>query len=487
MNDINNNSEKQSITSKFKASFASRKFKGGAYATIISVVVIVLIILVNVFVTELNLKIDVSNQNMYTLTGESKDYVKGIKDDITIYYIAQSGKEDASIKEMIEKYASYSSHIKIEYKDPVLYPKFASEYTDAELTENSVLVVNNTNGRAKYVDNADMFISDVDYQTYQTYVSAIDVEGQVTSALQYVTTQNLPIMYMVEGHGETAISDTLASSIAKVNVKTNTLSTLTAESIPEDCSILLMNGPQTDYSEDEDKMIKDYIAKGGDAIVLLDYSVKGLKNLKGLMEYYGINFVDGIVLESKQGYYMGQYVNNLVPNIESHDITTDIKTDKESIVVPTAVGIVKSDSARSSITIDPILTTSDGSYSKVDINSSVVDKEDGDIDGPFNLGVAITENYNNVETKLVVYGSSYIIDESMVSYAALGNLDLFLNSVNFVSGKEDSLAIRTRSVTQEYLTLNAAQVNFWAVIIVVIIPVLVLSLGGFVCLRRRKK
>jgi ABC-2 type transport system permease protein len=205
------------------------------------------------------------------------------------------------------------------------------------------------------------------------------------------------------------------------------------------------------------------------------------------MEYYGINFVDGIVLESKQGYYMGQYVNNLVPNIESHDITTDIKTDKESIVVPTAVGIVKSDSARSSITIDPILTTSDGSYSKVDINSSVVDKEDGDIDGPFNLGVAITENYNNVETKLVVYGSSYIIDESMVSYAALGNLDLFLNSVNFVSGKEDSLAIRTRSVTQEYLTLNAAQVNFWAVIIVVIIPVLVLSLGGFVCLRRRKK
>jgi ABC-2 type transport system permease protein len=487
VNDINKIQEKESIASKFKASFASKKFKGGAYATTISVVVIVLIILVNVFVTELNIKIDVSNQNMYTLTGESKDYVNGIKDDITIYYIAQSGKEDASIKEMIEKYASYSDNIKIEYKDPVLYPKFASEYTDAELTENSVLIVNNTNGRAKYVDNADMFVQEVDYQTYQSYVSAIDVEGQVTSALQYVTTENLPIMYMVEGHGETAVSETLASSLAKVNVKTNTLSTLTTKTIPEDCSILLINGPQTDYSEDEVKMIKDYLAKGGDAIVLVDFSVNGLTNLKGLIEYYGISFANGIVLESKQGYYMGQYVNNLVPNIESHDITTDIKADKASIVVPTAVGIIKSDSARSTITIDPILTTSDSSYSKVDVNSSVVDKEDGDIDGPFNLGVAITENYNDVETKLVVYGSSYIIDEGMVSYSALGNLDLFLNSVNFVSNKEESLAIRTRSVTQEYLTLNAAQVNFWAVIIIVIIPVLVLSIGGYICLRRRKK
>jgi len=481
------NHGKGSISASIKASFASKKFKGGAYATAISTIVIAMVLLVNIFVSKLDLKVDVSSENMYTLTTETKDYVKGIGDDITIFYMAQTGSEDVTEKGIVDKYATVSDHLSVVYKDPVQYPQFSSQYVDDTVTQNSIIVVNNTNGRAKYVDNKDMYKYDVDYTTYESTVTAIDVEGQVTSALQYVTTKDLPVMYTVEGHGETAIADTLASSIAKVNVTTNTLATLTVESIPEDCSILLIDAPQTDYSEDEVAMIKKYLAAGGDAIILVDYGVEGLKNFNSLVNYYGISFVDGMVLEGSAGHYMGQYVNNLVPTIESHNITSSIKSSKKSIVVPAAIGIQKLDSARSSITMEPLLTTSDSSYSKLDLNSTNVEKEDGDIAGPFYLGVAITETYNDVETKLVVYGSSYLIHEDMVSYTSIGNLDLFINSVNFISNHVSSLAIRTRSYTQEYLTLNAAQVNFWAATVVIIIPVLILAVGGFICIRRRKR
>ncbi len=481
------NEAHENIMSKLKSSFTSRKFKGGAYATAISVIVIVMVLLVNIFVTELNFKIDLSSEGMYTLTDITKEYVKGIKDDITIYYMVQTGSEDTTFTEIVDKYADISNKIKVEYKDPVLYPNFSATYTDEQVTDNSVIVVNNANERAKYVDNSEMYQTEINYNTYQTQVTGIDVEGQVTSALQYVTTEDLPVMYMVQGHGETAIGSTLASSLAKVNVTTNTLSTLTEESIPEDCSILFINGPQSDYTEDEIAMIKDYLSNGGNAIILVDYAVGGLDNFNSLLNYYGISFADGIVLEGEQGYYMGQYVNNLVPNMESHDITSSIISKNTSVVAPSAIGIQTLDTKRSTTQIDPLLTTSDSAYSKVDVSSNTVEKQEEDIDGPFDLAVAITETYNNVESKLVVLGSTLLIDESMMSYPSIGNLDLILNSVNFVSDQESNLAIRTRSVTQQYLSMNAAQVNFWAIIIVVVIPVFVLSFGGYICIRRRKR
>jgi ABC-2 type transport system permease protein len=205
------------------------------------------------------------------------------------------------------------------------------------------------------------------------------------------------------------------------------------------------------------------------------------------MNYYGISFVNGIVLEGEQGYYMGQYVNNLVPSIKSHDITSSLLSKQASIVMPGAIGIQALDTKRSTTQIDPLFTTSNSAYSKIDVSSNTVEKQDGDIDGPFNLGVAITEKYNEVESKIIVLGSALMVDEQMMSYPSIGNLDLMINSINFVTNKESSLAIRTRSVTQQYLTMNAAQVNFWAILIVVIIPVFVLAFGGFICIRRRKK
>lgn len=479
---------KRNITADIKASFQSRKFKGGAYATATSLIVIIIVLLANFFVTKLDLKLDISKEGLYTISSATKDYLKDVKDDITIYYLAKTGNEDKELTEIVNKYPKLSKHIKVVYKDPVLYPNFASKYTDATVTENSVLVVNDSNDRAKYVTNSDMYQQEMNYQTYQTTTTGIDVEGQVTSAIQYVTTDKLPVMYTVEGHGETAVSSTLASSIAKINVTTNTLSTLTEKAIPDDCSILFINAPQKDFSEDEITMIKNYLAKGGDAIITANYGSEGLTNFNSLLNYYGIRLVDGIVLEGKQGAYVGQYVNYLVPTLDSSDITSSLMSKNTYVVVPQAVGIQQLDDVRSTTTITPLMTTSDKSFSKVNVNSQNVEKEDGDIAGPFSLGVAITEKYDNVESKIVVYGSDGLISDDMLKYNSIGNLDLFVNSVSYISdADQQSLAIPVKSTEATYLSITAAQANFWMLLVVVIIPVLILGCGGVICFRRRKK
>jgi ABC-2 type transport system permease protein len=496
MKEFDNENRQEEITEKkinkkkdwgLKASFSTRKFKGGAYITVVTAVVLVIVLLINVFVSELDLKVDLSSDEMFTLTDTTKQYLTKVKDDITVYYMVQTGSEDKIVKRILDKYNSISGNISVVHKDPVLYPTFASQYTDEEISNNSVIVVNKTNDKVKYVDFNDMFEYEVDYSTYQTTTSGVDVEGQITSAIQYTTMEKLPVMYSVEGHGEMELSDTMKDSLKKINVAANDLSTLKTESIPKDCSILLITAPQTDYSNEEVDMIKEYLTAGGDAIILVDYAIEGLENFNSLLHYYGVGFVNGVVLEGNSNYHMGKYINYLLPNIESHEITSSILTKDVPIITPVAKGIETLDSARKTIKITPLLTTSDSAYSKTNIQSEVIDKEAGDVDGPFNLGALIEETYKDVETKIAVYGSAYMIDEDMSAFPSAGNRDMFLNTVNYIGGIDDSVAIPIRNLAQEYLTISASQSNFWAALVVIIIPASFLVTGGYICIKRRKK
>ncbi|MDF2542759.1 MAG: hypothetical protein K0S47_2477 [Herbinix sp.] len=488
MNDLMKNDDKdKSFFGKIKASFSGRKFKSGAYVTMVSLITVVIVLVINLFVTKLDLKLDVSKEGMYTLTDETKELAKTIKDDITIYYLVQAGNESDIFKKIVEKYETLSSNIKVESKDPVLYPNFASEFVEEEVTENSIIVVNNTNGRAKYVDNSDMIISEMDYNTYQSYTSAIDVEGQISAALQYVTDTNLPMMYILGGHGEIELGDTVTKALEKQNVTTKALNTMTEGKIPEDCAVLLINGPQYDLTEDEVTLIKDYMAAGGDVIITLDYTAEKLANFNSLLEYNGIDVLEGIVFEAEAGYYMANYANYLAPKLESHELTSDIKSDKKYVIAPGASGLAILDNTRSSLTVTPLLTTSDKAYSKINTNPSTASKEEGDIEGPFYIGAIATDTYDNVTSNMVVYSSAYLLDEGMTSISSAGNLDLFLNTVNYLSGKESTLSIRTRSVQQEQLSVTAGSFYLWGALLVVILPACIIVVGIVVVVRRRKR
>ena len=45
------------------------------------------------------------------------------------------------LKRLLEKYEEGSDHIKVEQKDPVVNPKFTSEYTSDDVAANSLIVV----------------------------------------------------------------------------------------------------------------------------------------------------------------------------------------------------------------------------------------------------------------------------------------------------------------------------------------------------------
>lgn len=480
-----NENEKINFFGKIKASFSGRKFRGRVYITAVTVVVFVIILIINMLVSQLNIQFDLSSQKMFTLTEDTKELVEDLSDDITIYYLVQTGSELELFKKIAEKYDGLSNKITLEYKDPVLYPTFAKQYVEDEISTNSFIIVNNTNGRAKYVDYNDMLVQEMDYQTYQTNTTGIDVEGELTSAIQYVTSTELPVMYVVEGHGETEIGSGFEEAMGKMNVSIEKLKTISATSIPEDCGILYLNAPTTDFTEEETTMIKDYLAAGGDMMATVNYKSGELKNYLSILAYYGMEVIDDIVFEGNMDMIYSNNPMFLLPKIENNDITSKVSGSNIPVIMPQSAAVVVSDTTRSSLTFTPLLTTSDSSYAKDAENITTAEKQEGDYSGPFNVGILANETYNGTETKLVVFTTEFTFDDSTLGY---GNLNLLSGTIGYLAGDGAStLSIPTKSVQEELIYPSQAEALAWGGIIIFVIPAAILTIGIIVTLRRRKK
>lgn len=484
MKDSNNKSNIKEFFGNVKKSFSGRKFRNGVYTSLISAVVIVIILVANMLFSKMNLQIDLSNQGMYTLTDETTGMIDKMGDDITIYYLVQSGNEVDQFKNIVKEYDASSDKITVINKDPILNPGFAAKYVDDTVQENSFIVYDKTNKRAKYIDYEDMLIQETNQTTYQPEITGIDVEGELTSAIQYVTSKDLPKMYIVEGHGETETGETFTSTMDKMNVDVDQLATLSSDSIPEDCDILFINSPTSDFSDTETTMIKDFLTAGGKAILTLDYLSKELKNFNSILEYYGIEMVEGVTLEGNANMHISNYPNYLTPNVKTHVITDLAYNNAVPVVMLNASGLLISDTKRSTLSLEPILTTSDESYAKVDLESANTAKEDADIAGPFNVGLLATDTYNDVTSNVVVYSSAYAFTEDTATY---GNSDLLTGTVGYLVGNNDLLSIPTKSLASAHIYPSEQQAMMLAGMTVVVIPVIILIIGGVVCFRRRRK
>lgn len=482
MND--NKQNKGNIFNQIKASFTGRKFKSGAYVTVVSAAVIVLVLIVNLIISEFDLKIDLSTQSMYTLTDETKEYIKNMEDDVTIYYLIEAGNESPMFQKIAEKFDSFSSKITLEEKDPVQYPTFASDYVDDEVQLNSFLVVNNRTKQAKYVDYSDMLVQEFSQSTFQYYTVGIDVEGQLISAIQYVTNPDLPVVYYTTGHEEYEIGDFYKETMGKMNISIQPLQTLTLEKIPDDCDVLIINAPKIDFSDAEMEMVKDYMAAGGNAVLIVDYQAQDFQNINSLINYYGLQVEKGIICEEDSSMY-ARYPHYIVPKAIDHDITSGIYNTNRVVIAPKSSGLYILDNIRSSLTIEPLLQTSDSAYSKVNLNSQTIMKEEGDIDGPFYVGVMSSDTYEGVTSKLVVYTSEMIFDDNMISQ--FGNYYLLVNTIGNLVGELETISVKPRYLYPETLNITQKPIMVWAAIIIIIIPALILASGIVIVVRRRKR
>ena len=233
-------------------------FKGGSYSLAITAIVLAILVVVNILVTALPASVtryDISASKLYSITSNTKTVVNALEEDVTIYWIVQSGEEDDVIETLLDKYDSLSDHISVVKRNPDVYPTFAEQYTSEAVQNNSLVV--ECGDRSRYIGYDDIYVQEADLYSY-TYNTSFDGEGAITSAIDYVTTEDLPQLYVVEGHGEQELPATFSDQIEKENIEINTLSLLTVDEIPEEADCVMIYEPSTDISQEEAELLSNY-------------------------------------------------------------------------------------------------------------------------------------------------------------------------------------------------------------------------------------
>ena len=485
-----NKNEQIKKESKEKMPLNKKYLRNGSYSTLLIVIFVAIVVVINMIVGKLPSKytqIDISDQQLYSIGDETKKVLNNLDKDVTIYQIAQSGSEDETISNLLQKYADESKHVKVELKDPVVSPKFVSEYTSDQVSSNSLIVV--CGDRNKVVNYNDMYESTMDYNTYSYQTTGFDGEGQITSAIAYVTTENLPVLYTLEGHGEKELDSTIKEDIEKANMEIKTLNLISEGSVPDDAACLLIDSPSSDISEDEKTALLDYLENGGKAMVFSDYTESTLTNFAAVLENYGVKAADGIVFEGDNQHYGMQMPYYLLPTVNSTDASSETASSGYYIIMPYAQGIQKLDDVRDTVTIEDILTTSDSAYSKTNLQSETLEKEDGDVEGPFALGVSIKEDVGDgKKTQIIYYSSSYIMDSQMNQLVSGGNEKLVTESLNSMVSTEETttVSIPSKSLEVSYLTISDYDASFWKICTIGLIPGIFLVAGFVIWFKRRK-
>ena len=330
-----------------------------------------------------------------------------------------------------------------------------------------------------------------DYSSYYytgSYDVSFDAENALTTAIDYVVSDDLPVVYVLTGHGEPEMEDWLSEAIEGENVELEELNLLAQEAVPEDADCLLLYAPASDLSGDEADRIIDYMEGGGRLLLITDYASASLPNLARVTENYGLTAQTGMVFESDMNYCLGGHPHYLLPEIESHEITDPLTEARLYALMPMAHGIARLEAYRSSLEISDLLTTTDGAYAKADpYSATTLEREDGDASGPFSVGVAVTEDVADGQTRMVWFSASQMLMQDVNAMVGGGNQDLFLNALNWMCERENNISIRSKSLMAQYLTIPSGEASLLSACIAVVLPLAVLAIGVIVCVRRRKR
>lgn len=467
------------------------------FSTGMIAIVVALTVVVNLIASalpETYTQIDATSQKLYSITKDTEKYLDTLKDDVTLYVMVNKNSKDDNVDRTLQKYASASKHVKVKYVDPNVSPTFASKYTDSDVTSNSIIVV--CGDRSKVIDyNSDIYEYSYD-SSYNYSVTGYDCEGQVTAAIQYVTSESTTNVYELTGHDESTLSGDFSEVFQKRFMNVGSLSLLTVDAIPEDCQAIFITAPQSDLSEDDLSKLSQYLGNGGKIYLSIDYSKwNDLTNFKKLLSDNNIETTESLLAETDRSYYY-QSPFYLLPNVENTEVSSSV-AGMTQVFVPYSVGITYTGEDDSNVT--SFMTTSDTTIAKAAANIAAVQSQadaaniasvqDGDTQGQYSLGMMVT-NENGGE--LCVLGSAMMCTDSANQIVSGHNATLFNGIVNALVTTDDensdnAVVIAAKDYTVSNLTVSANAMLVYGILWGIFMPIALIIIGIIVWARRRKR
>ncbi|MCL2085107.1 MAG: GldG family protein, partial [Oscillospiraceae bacterium] len=277
-----------------KGIIQDKRVRYGGYSVLMTLVAIAILIIINLVAAQLDLKWDMSANKIYSISDDTRNILDGLEADVTIYAMFPTGSANILFKEIIEQYPSRSGRVKLEYRDPVLYPTFLSQYS-ADIPEYSLLVV--SGDRFRIINSNDFIKYEFDYSTWQQYPVAIEIEPLLTGAIRAVCDPDSPVVYRLIGHDESELPPAITEQFSREGYELRDINLILEGVIPDDCDAVIISTPRWDITPDEAKALSGYLMAGGAAALLINPSGVETPNLYDLAAEYGLGFSRSLLVE----------------------------------------------------------------------------------------------------------------------------------------------------------------------------------------------
>ncbi len=457
-----------------------------------TVVAVVLVLAIVVFIEVLSYnhskQFDLTTDKRYTVSMESTKLMESLTGELKA--VAFFSRDDVKVKveDLLEQY-KYASNGKFEYRfvDLYLSPGEAKTYKVTE--DNTIVLIYGDRQERVVLTDSDIIGSG---------------EQKLTNAMLKVTSTEPKTVYFLTRHGERDIDldseegfSRIKSRLESQNYTVKTLDLIATPEVPADAAALIIAAPQKDLFEPEINAVTGYLNNGGSLLVMLDPGIS-VPRLTGMLKEIGVDMPSDVVIDRDSKVLGGDYLLPVASTYLKHPITNDLTVLS---FYPYARSVVIDEAAAKETgwSLGYLINTGSNSWAETDLGALRQGKAEFtkgvDTAGPVSVGVEGSheiaagdeEKAAPKEARIVVFGSSSFIMNTyyLMAQTNAANIDIFLNSVNWLAGNENLISIHTKERTSTPIFLTGYQGLLIFLVCVVLVPLAVLAVGIFVYFRRR--
>ncbi|MFQ6103219.1 MAG: GldG family protein [Candidatus Glassbacteria bacterium] len=448
------------------------KHTANSFVAIISVLAILSVL--NYITNNHKGRFDTTEKGRFSLSDQTVKVLKGLEKDVKAYAFFQG--IDRRLDDMFNNYAYHTDRFSYEFVDPDKKPELAKAYN----VDKYGTVILTCEDRDEKVEE--------------------NTEQGVTNTILKVSRESQKVLYFLEGHGERDLENieregysTVKKAIENENYVVKPLAIAREDSIPSDCSALIIASPRARPFDRELELIEGYLQGGGSVLMLLDPPPS--EGLQGFVDGWGIKVGNDLVIDaSGVGRLFGAGPTiPLISDYENHAITKGFRV---MTFFPNTRSVEKKDDVPAGVKVISLCRTTRNSWAETDPEGTRFEfDEDRDKRGPISIAAIATKEIKSGKpeegeeevrpktARLVVFGDADFASNSY--FHASGNSDLFLNTISWLAEEEDLISIRPREPEDRRLTLTARQTKSIFYFSIVFMPLVIIGIGAFVWSRKR--
>jgi ABC-type uncharacterized transport system involved in gliding motility auxiliary subunit len=446
-----------------RTSLEGRSGKGTANLSGLLLAVLAILVAVNYLGYRYHKRFDLTSEGLFTLSDQTRKILTGLETDISILHFDKS--DDQQLSDQMREFKSLSRRISFQRIDPQEKPDLARKYGVQRMGETLVIA-------GERIERP-----------------SASTEQDLVNAVMKVTRDQLKSICFLTGHGEKDLAgadpegyQSMEKALQRENYETRSISLVAENSVPADCSVLVVAGPKKALFSQEEKMVEVYLREGGKVLLMIDPETD--PGVTALLKDWNLQLRNDTVVDASG---MGRLFGTgpavpMVSEYATHPITRDMT--RTATFFPLARSIGKVDESNNDQLIVELLRTSQQSWGETELVGGEARFDDGkDEKGPVTIGVAATRAAGEKEARLVIIGDSDFADNNYARLA--GNGDLFLNTVNWLAQEEDLISIRPKSPTNRTVTMTSSEQRSFFLFIVFLMPLAVIVSGAYVWWKRR--